>query len=94
MVYRYTFQPSVPVEEIDHTLTLAIVGVESLHGASVTLNDVRHLFDTTKRAVVIQADTEAGRDLARLFTGYLSQEFWLEQFRVERVDSAAQRACS
>jgi hypothetical protein len=89
MIYRYSFDDSVPVDEIEQTLTLSIVGVESLHGTSVMLLDVRHLFDAARRAVVIQADTEAGRDLARLFMGYLSQELSLERFKVDRMPPEA-----
>ena len=85
-VYRYSFDPSVPVEEIEANLTLAIVGVESLHGTSVMLLDVRHLFDTNKRAVVIEADTEAGRNLAQLFTGYTVSAV---SVRAVRRDSAS-----
>lgn len=84
-VYRYSFDASVPLTEIEATLTLAIIGVESLHGECTTLMDVQHLFEPTKRMVVIQADTESGRDLARLFTGYLSREFPLGKFAVVRL---------
>ena len=39
-----------------------------------------------KRACVVDAGTEVGRHIARIFTGFLTREFGEEAFKVERVD--------
>lgn len=88
-IYRYEFDDGIPASDIESSLAMAIVSVEALHGESETLMDVQHLFDPEQRQCVIRADTPAGRDLARLFTGYLQREFGPESFRVERVTEPA-----
>jgi hypothetical protein len=84
-VYRYEFQSEVPAVEVETTLVLSIFGVESLHGESQTRLDVQHAFDAKKRVVVIDASTAVGRDLNRLFIGFMTREFGPGSFRVERV---------
>jgi hypothetical protein len=90
-LYRYVFNPEVPLEEVEGCLVLALFAVESLHGEGDMRLDAAHFFDADKRACVIDAGTAVGRDLCRLFTGFLSREFGADAFRVERVDPAARR---
>src|SRR5262249_60319146 len=84
-VYRYVFTDVVPAVEVETTLVLSIFGVESLHGESQARLDVQHVLDVQKRTVVIDASTPAGRDLNRLFVGFMTREFGPGSFRVERV---------
>jgi hypothetical protein len=84
-LYRYQFAADVPVEEIEATLLLTLFAVESLHGESQTRLDAAHHFDTDRRACVIDATTAVGRDLNRLFIGFLRREFDADAFRVERI---------
>ena len=84
-VYRYEFKEAVPAEEIETTFVLALFAVEALHGESQTRLDAGHAFDAKKRAVVIDASTAVGRDLNRVFVGFVTREFGPESFRVERV---------
>lgn len=84
-VYRYEFAKEVPAVEVETTLVLSIFGVESLHGEAQTRLDVQHAFDAKRRTVVIDAATAAGRDLNRLFIGFMTREFGPGSFRVERV---------
>lgn len=86
-VYRYTFASSVPFEEVESSLVLAIMATESLHGQSQVRLDAGHAIDTEKRSCVIDASTPVGRDLNRLFIGFISREFGPDSFDVERVDS-------
>ena len=71
-------------------LLLAVLATESLHGEAQTRLDAAHYLDLTKRACVIDAGTPVGRDLNRLFTGFLNREFGAEAFDVERVDEHEQ----
>jgi hypothetical protein len=85
-VYRYVFVDSVLLEDVEATLNLALLGVQSLHGESRVRLDARYVFDAEKRAFVIDASTAVGESLNQLFIGYVRQEFGEDAFRVERVD--------
>ncbi|GIW56684.1 MAG: hypothetical protein KatS3mg082_3088 [Nitrospiraceae bacterium] len=87
-LYRYSFPPHVPLEEIEATLLLALWGAESLHGETQVRLDAAHFLDPDRRACVIDAATPVGRDVNRLFVGFVQREFGNDAFRVERVDAA------
>src|SRR5262245_49167214 len=84
-VYRYVFAEAVSIEEVEETLVLSIIATEALHGESQARLDLAHAFDAGKRSCVIDATTAVGRDLARLFVGFVSREFGPVSFKVERV---------
>jgi len=84
-LYRYVFPSHVPVEDIEATLLLALWGAESLHGESQVRMDAAHFLDADRRACVIDAGTPVGRDVNRLFVGYVRREFGTDAFQVERV---------
>src|SRR5262245_30966536 len=85
--YRYTFAAHVPIEDIEGTLLLALWGAESLHGEAQVRLDATHFLDTDRRACIVDAGTPVGRDVNRLFVGFIRREFGSDAFRVERVDS-------
>ena len=85
-VYRYTFAPTVPIEEVEASLVLAVMATESLHGQAQVRLDAAHAIDAGKRMCVIDASTLVGRDLNRLFIGFIGREFGEDSFQVERVD--------
>jgi hypothetical protein len=89
-VYRYRFTQDTPMEEVEITLMLAVLAAESLHGAAQVRLDAGHCLDAAQRACVIDAGTEVGRHLNRLFVGFLRQEFGADAFRVERLAEAPQ----
>ena len=74
-IYRYRFASNVPFEEVESSLVLAIMATESLHGQSQVRLDAGHAVDAEKRSCVIDASTSVGRDLNRLFIGFVSREF-------------------
>lgn len=86
-VYRYSFPSTVPLDEVEATLLLAIWGAESLHGESQVRLDATHLLDRDLRTCVIEAGSPVGRDVNRLFVGFVRREFGDEAFRVDRVDA-------
>jgi hypothetical protein len=90
-LYRYTFPPHVPLEEVEATLLLAIWGAESLHGQTQVRLDAAHFLDPDRRACVIDAGTPVGRDVNRLFVGFVQREFGNDAFRVERIDASNQQ---
>jgi hypothetical protein len=86
-IYRYSFLPSLPFDQVEASLTLAILATQSLHGPAQTQLDAAHFLDPAKRACAIDAETTVGRDLNRLFVGFLQREFGEDSFQVERIAS-------
>ena len=84
-VYRYTFAPGVPTEDIEASLLLAIWGTQSLHGEAQTRLDAGHAIGGPFGACVIDATTPVGNDLAKVFTAFLRREFGEDSFRIERL---------
>jgi hypothetical protein len=85
-VYRYTFDPNVSPEDLEASLLLAVLAAECLHGEAQVRLDAAHFFDKDRRACVIDAGTAVGRDLNRLFAGFVTREFGADVFKVERVN--------
>ena len=84
-LYRYEFQSEVPLEEVEASLLLAVLATESLHGESQVRLDASHYIDPDRRACVIDAGTAVGRDINRLFVGFLRREFGEDSFRIHRA---------
>lgn len=84
-VYRYRFAPTVGAEDIEGTLLLALVGVEALYGESRVRLDAGFSFDPAARVCVLDATTGVGRDLSKLFLGFLGSQLGADAFRVERL---------
>ena len=87
-LYRYTFKSDMPLEDIEASLVLAIMSAESLHGEAQVRLDAAHFFDRDQRACVIDASTPVGRDVNRLFVGFLRREFGEDVFTVERIEKS------
>lgn len=83
-VYRYLFDPSVASEDVAGALLLAVAAAESLHGEAQVRLDARCALDEHLRVCQIDAGTDVGRDLNRLFVGFLRREVEESSFRVER----------
>ena len=81
-LYRYNFDPKVPIRDVEESLLLAVIAAESLHGRSLVRLDASFRFDTQKRSCVVDAATDVGRAIARIFTGFLTREFGEEAFKV------------
>jgi hypothetical protein len=90
--YRYTLGSNVSMQEVQDSLLLAVLAMECLHGAAQARLDLCHQFDPKNRVCVIDGSTEVGRDLNRLFTGFLQREFGSDSFTVRRVLSPARSA--
>jgi hypothetical protein len=86
-VYQYRFAQSVLAEDVEASLLLAIFAVESLHGEAAARLDVAHRFDPETRVCVLDAGTPAGRDLNRIFVGFLRREYGAGSFTVWRVSA-------
>lgn len=91
-VYRYTFSGGTSMDDVEASLVLALMAVESLHGTSHSRLDAAHFFDADGRACVIDGSTVVGQHLNRLFVGFLSREFGPDSFTVSRVHGDAAKA--
>ena len=85
VVYRYRFFKPVLREDVESSLLLALFACESLYGESQLLLDKAHYLDWDQRACVIEASTDVGQDLNRIFVGFLRREHGWDAFRIERV---------
>jgi hypothetical protein len=85
-VFRYRFDPAVPIPEVEHTLLICLLAVQSLHGDAGARLAVGHHLDRRRRTLVVDGRTAEGRDLAKLVTGFLSREFGPTSFRVEPAE--------
>jgi hypothetical protein len=84
-VYRYRFGKEIPVTGAKEALFLAAMASESLHGRARVQLEASFRLDVNERTCVVDAGTDVGRDIARVFTGYLTSEFGEGAFSVERV---------
>lgn len=82
--YQYTFRRHVPIDDVQDTLTLAVLGAEQLHGRTRMRLDANFRLDRQRRSCTVDASTQVGQDIARLFAGFLTQEFGERAFRVRR----------
>ncbi len=86
--FKYTFSQSLSMPDVEAAFVLAIFAVESIHGESDTRLLAEHAMELQTRTCVVDASTELGRDLNRLFVGFLRREFGDVGFRVERIERA------
>jgi hypothetical protein len=91
-IVRYTFSSEVDLEEVGGTLALAVMAVESLFGEAEVALEARYEMRPRKRQCEIDCSTEVGRDLNRVFVGYLRREFGDCAFAVARVRPATAAA--
>lgn len=88
MTYRFELVTNAATEQAEGCLDLALLAVESLHGASETRMDASYTAHTKDRVIVIDAHSEVGRDLCRLFAGFLAEECGPDTFHVERIEES------
>jgi hypothetical protein len=85
-VYRLAFQIPVDMEAVEETLLLAILAVGCLYGDAAVRLDAGYAINADERIVVIDAGTETGRAVARVFIGFCTREFGDDTFSVARTD--------
>ncbi|HMN39460.1 MAG TPA: hypothetical protein PKE29_01350 [Phycisphaerales bacterium] len=99
-VYRLVFEPVVDMEAVEETLLLAILAIGCLYGEAAVRLDAGYAIDPDGRVVVLDASTEIGCAVARVFIGFCTREFGDDTFAVVRADgplpkrpTAATRPC-
>lgn len=89
---QFAFDASVPMPEVEATLRLALLAIESMHGEDRVRLETRASVDLSGRRCVIDIASEAGRTLALVFGGYVRREFGDEAVRMTRVATAGERS--
>jgi len=84
--YRYLFKRHLSMDDVQDSLTLAVLGAEQLHGRAKIRLDGWWQLDRQRRVCVIDGSTSVGKDIAQLFSGYLSKEFGETSFTVRRAE--------
>ena len=70
---------------VEESLIRAVLAAERLHGESLVRLEAGYCLDEGKRVCAVDATTAVGRDLARMFTGFLTKELGEQAFRVTKV---------
>jgi len=92
-VYTYKFTERVPFPDVEDTLHLAVLAAESLHGRSRVRLNAFFSLDKDKRSCVIDAGNDVGRDINRIFTGYVTSEFGDGAFQVSQIEKKETARC-
>ena len=90
-LYRYDFSDEACLREVEKSLRLAVLAAAILHGEVLVRIDVDCDFDPIWRVCVIDARTPPGRDLNRLFAGFLLHRLGGQSFAVSRVSEPDRR---
>lgn len=88
-IFKYGFAETVPMPDVEAAFVLAVIATEALYGESETRLLVEHAMDVSAHTCVIDASTDLGRDLNRLFVGFLRREFGDASFSVRRLAETA-----
>lgn len=86
--YRFDLDAKVPLLEAEQSLHLAIFAAEGLFGEARVRMDAAYHLDEPHRALAVDAASEVGDAVARMFTGLLIRQFGEEAFKVRRCDTA------
>ena len=83
--YHFRLDSDIPIEEIEDTLMLALVAVNSLHGLTRVRLDCQFVLDKKRRHVLVDGNTTVGRCFALLLAGYIDYAFGEHRFRFRRI---------
>ena len=88
--YRYALCRPIPFPDVLATLDLSLLAVQSIHGEEQTRLDARYVSEPKRFALVIDASTEVGQSLNKVFCGFARREFGDSAFKIERIDKVVQ----
>ncbi len=87
-VFRFTFEPMVPLAEAEMTMHLATYAVEGLYGEARVRLEVSYHIDDALRSITVGGGTEVGAALVKVFTRLLIRELGEDGFHVRPVDAS------
>jgi hypothetical protein len=89
--YRYIFDSAVSPDQIEASLLLAIGQAEALYGEAQVRLDFNYHLDPAARGCTLDGTSDVGRDINRLFVGFVRRQFGEDSFVVERASSDTAR---
>lgn len=93
-VYRFKFDPSVPLEEAELTLQLALVAAEGLYGEARLRVDGGYFVNEDRRTISVDASTTVGQSIVNIYSGFLMREYGSDAFKVSRDCRRGDQAAS
>jgi hypothetical protein len=90
-VQRYVFDAGTDPDDVRAALLLALWGTESLHGETNVRLEAGYFFDPELLFCSIEENVPVGRDLNRLFLGFLIRELGADAFTTERATQDEER---
>lgn len=87
--YNYSFKPAADMSQVEEALLLATMAAEGLHGRARIQLDAAFRCDAKARTALVDASTEVGSAIARIFTALLSTTIGEPAFSVERIGKGA-----
>lgn len=88
-ICRYRFAPGASMQDVEEALLLAAAAVEGLHGRSRLQLEATFRCCPATHTAEIDAGTEVGAALARIFTGLLRTTIGEPAFSVTRANKEA-----
>lgn len=87
--YIYKFSPKANMRDVEEALLLAAAAAEGLHGRSRLQLEASFRCDPAAQTAEIEAGSEVGESLARIFTGLLTTTIGEPAFSVARGSKEA-----
>ena len=84
-VYDYRFSSETDMTSVEELLLLAAMAAEGLHGRARMQLDAAFICATAARQAQVDASTEVGAAIARIFTALLTATIGEPAFKVERT---------
>jgi len=84
-LYSYSFSDEVKFQEVQESLILSVLAAEGLNGRSAIRMDAYFHINEKTQTCVVDASSEVGQHIARIFTGFLINEFGEETFTVHKI---------
>ena len=84
-IFKYSFPESIPAQQLEGTTRLAMLAVESQYGRTRAREECRFYLDRRNRTCVIDASTDAGYDLKRIFTVFAVEKYGAHSVKIERI---------
>ncbi len=83
-VIRFEFEPTVSTADAEMSLHLAMFAVEGIFGRARVRLDAEYELSEENLEIVVDASTEVGAMIVRVFTGLLLREIGEDSFQVCR----------
>lgn len=89
-IVKFAFKDAVSMTEVEETLRLALLAVQSLHGHDRLCLETHVQLDHAGQTCLIDTTAEVGRTLMLIFAGYVRREFGVGSVQMERSVQSAE----